>query len=200
MSGCGVYKITNIITKEFYIGSSKRLDYRRWGHLHKLRKNKHKNRHLQDSYNQYGEQAFKFEILEITNENVLKQKEQYYLDTLNPSFNICKNANSPAGIKHTEEAKINMRNAHIGKKLSKESIEKRTKKILGSKRSQETVLKMRKSAKTIIVEQYDLKDNFIKEWHSISEAARYYKIKGSHISSCCKNKRKTCCGFKWRYK
>jgi hypothetical protein len=48
-----------------------------------------------------------------------------------------------------------------------------------------------------IIEQYDLKDNFIKEWPSVEEAKRAI---GGDIRSCCRKKQKTAGGFKWKYK
>lgn len=45
--------------------------------------------------------------------------------------------------------------------------------------------------------QYDLEGNFIKKWDSIQEAIREYN--NYHISSCLKYKRKTACGFIWKY-
>ena len=60
----GIYKITNLINKKYYIGSS--LDIkRRWKeHRRNLIKNKHNNIHLQKSWNKYGENSFLFEIIE----------------------------------------------------------------------------------------------------------------------------------------
>ncbi len=52
----------------------------------------------------------------------------------------------------------------------------------------------------IQVNQYDLNDNFIKTWESISEAARILKICKTNIIQCCKNKRKTASKYKWCYK
>jgi len=46
--------------------------------------------------------------------------------------------------------------------------------------------------------QYDLNDNFIKEWVSGKLAQDTLNIFG--ISLCCKNKRKTAGKFKWKYK
>ena len=45
--------------------------------------------------------------------------------------------------------------------------------------------------------QYDLKNNFIKEWNSITEVQNNLKI--HHISDCCNGKRKTAGGFIWRF-
>ena len=46
--------------------------------------------------------------------------------------------------------------------------------------------------------QYDKKNNLIKEWNCVTEAEN--KLNISHISSCCKNKRKTAGGYVWKYK
>lgn len=54
----------------------------------------------------------------------------------------------------------------------------------------------------IIVLQYDIYDNFIKEWESLSEAANFYNIPYQSISSVCRGKTKTTCKkqFKWKFK
>lgn len=80
----GVYKITNNLNNKFYIGSSNNI-YRRWKeHINDLNKNKHINNHLQYSWNKYGEDNFKFEILEECEEDIRIQIEQKYLDNLTP--------------------------------------------------------------------------------------------------------------------
>jgi hypothetical protein len=48
-----------------------------------------------------------------------------------------------------------------------------------------------------IVEQYSLKNQFIKEWPSIEEAKRQI---GGDIQACCKGKQKTAGGYFWKYK
>jgi len=48
--------------------------------------------------------------------------------------------------------------------------------------------------------QYDLNENFIKEWESAVEANKFLGFNKSHISCCAKGKRKTAMGFIWRYK
>ena len=54
----GIYKITNIIKGNFYIGSSINVEKRMYEHKRMLRKNKHTNIHLQRSWNKYGEKDF----------------------------------------------------------------------------------------------------------------------------------------------
>jgi len=50
------------------------------------------------------------------------------------------------------------------------------------------------------VVQFDLKGNFIREYSSISEAARNLNIKASQITNCTSGHIKTSRGFQWRYK
>lgn len=57
-------------------------------------------------------------------------------------------------------------------------------------------------AQAILVLQYNLDGNFIKEWESASEAGRKLNISISSICNCCKSPQwhKTAGGFKWKYK
>lgn len=48
--------------------------------------------------------------------------------------------------------------------------------------------------------QFDKNGNFIKEWISINEAARFTNMSAGAIVGCCKGRRKTHKGFIWKYK
>ena len=48
--------------------------------------------------------------------------------------------------------------------------------------------------------QYDLQNNFIKEWSSATEAGKFLNKKNSAISECCNNKRKSAYNFIWKFK
>lgn len=96
----GIYKIKNIITNDCYIGSAAYTFNKRWNtHKHQLKNNKHHSIILQRAWNKYGENNFIFEIIETCNPSECLLKEQYYLDTLQPKYNINLNANSPLGRK-----------------------------------------------------------------------------------------------------
>lgn len=49
------------------------------------------------------------------------------------------------------------------------------------------------------VKQYDLQNNFIKEWESATAAAKALGINNSKICAVCRGQRKTTGGFKWKY-
>jgi group I intron endonuclease len=84
----GIYKIINIVNNKFYIGSSKELSKRWTQHKSKLKYNKHGNIILQRSWNKYGKECFIFEIIEECDVAFLLEREQFFLDTLKPYYNI----------------------------------------------------------------------------------------------------------------
>lgn len=88
----GIYKITCNENNRIYIGSAKNINKRWKRHINDLRNNKHVNIHLQRAFDKYGERCFTFEVIEKCSEEKLFEKEQLYLDTIKPDFNIGKNA------------------------------------------------------------------------------------------------------------
>ena len=81
----GVYKITNIITGEFYIGSSKNIESRWAKHKCLSTHKQHPNSKLYKDMAEFGLDNFKFEVLEETAD--LKKREQYWIDQLKPIYN-----------------------------------------------------------------------------------------------------------------
>ncbi len=132
-----IYKIANIVTGDFYIGSSVNINKRFNRHENMLKNNDHDNQILQNACNKYGINKLSFDIIEHI-ENVTKDKllsrEQHYIDTLNPKYNICKVAGNCLGIKLTKKHK---------QKIS----ENNAKYWLNKNRSEETKLKLSKSFK-----------------------------------------------------
>ena len=60
----GIYKITNTITGDFYIGSSKNIN-RRWAeHKHPSKWKRFPNNQLYKDMQEYGVDKFVFEVLE----------------------------------------------------------------------------------------------------------------------------------------
>ena len=82
-----VYKITNTITGDFYIGSSKNVKVR-WLH-HKCQSvwKDHPNIPMYLDMRKFGVDKFAFEILEEVEIDSLKEIEQQFIETLKPSYN-----------------------------------------------------------------------------------------------------------------
>lgn len=106
----GIYKIINIVNEKCYIGSAVNFKQRWMDHKKLLNKNKHHSKHLQNTWNKYSKDNFKFEILLTCEKEELLDYEQLHFDELKPEYNICKIAGSSLGIKHTEETLKKLRN------------------------------------------------------------------------------------------
>ena len=143
----GIYKITCTANGKFYIGSTKDIHLRLARHKSDLGRNVHRNILLQRAANKYGKDVFEFEILEFVDDlESLLQREQHYLDTLNPcdisvGFNLvaiagatpsgplseetkAKISKTLTGRKHTEETKQKISEGNIGKTISQEHLNK----------------------------------------------------------------------------
>ena len=88
-----IYKITNVKTLQYYIGSTVNSTRRFRQHKVMLGNKKHPNKKMQNSWNKYGGDSFSFEILETftgINKEKLIEEEQKYLDSLdlNKCFNL----------------------------------------------------------------------------------------------------------------
>lgn len=97
----GIYKISTTFDSRIYIGSSKNIESRIVTHKGDLKRNKHCNFHLQAFVNKYGLERLIFEILEECLVEKLQQQEQFYIDSLNSTFNIAKKAGIPFVINKT---------------------------------------------------------------------------------------------------
>lgn len=172
-----IYKITNTVNGKFYIGSASYYDKRIGTHISLLRQKKHKNPYLQNAWDKYGEDAFKFEVIEQLNKQYqLLEREQYWLDYTqcykrNIGYNCAKIAGSNLGMKLSKETKQKISNYWKGRPKSKKHIEKFI----------EVQTKM--NGKPVI--QYDSKMNFIQEYKSISEASRVSGMSITCISRQC---------------
>jgi len=62
----------------------------------------------------HGYSHFKLEILEYCTVEGIRAREQYYLDLLNPEYNLLQTAGSSLGFKHSEESLAKLRK-HLDK-------------------------------------------------------------------------------------
>jgi group I intron endonuclease len=114
---CGVYQIRNLITGDLYVGATANRSVRWMGHRYQLRHNKHHCPRLLMAWNEYGESNFIFEWLEDTPRESLHSREQYYIDTLKPTYNrspeeLAEQARLlHTGLKRSEETRLHMAEA-----------------------------------------------------------------------------------------
>ena len=94
-----IYKIRNVVNGNFYIGSTIDSRKRFWAHRKDLRLGVHICIHLQRAWNKYGEDCFKFEVIErLNHKDELFPAEQKLLDEhvgKDYCYNIAKYADAP---------------------------------------------------------------------------------------------------------
>ena len=78
----GIYLILNTVNNKKYVGSTSSTSgfKGRWRrHKSGLRHNKKSSPHLQNAYNKYGEDKFVFSILEECTDDLLAEREEYWI-------------------------------------------------------------------------------------------------------------------------
>jgi len=172
----GIYHILNLVNKKMYIGSAKNLYKRMNEHYGNLTQNKHPNKHLQNAWNKYGEENFKFFVSGIIeDDNHLLKEEQLRIDLFLQNrpdllYNINPTAGSLLGFKHSEETKKKLSEIHLGKKHSEETRQKMS-------------LIRRKQLRNAKLTEYDVINIKIKIQNniSISKIAEEFNIDVSQI-------------------
>ncbi len=214
----GIYKIKNKLNNKFYIGSAsykngilKRLRY----HKLTLLNNSHSNKHLQSVVNKYGIENFIITVLEFCEPEKCIEREQYYLDLLNPEYNILKFARIAKGCILSEEARnkissskkelysnpeerIKMSNILKGRIFSDETKQKMSISKKGKPLSDLARINSKISVSKKII-QLSKEGNFIREWESITLAAKSLKMSATTIIKSLKNRTKTSGKFKLIY-
>ncbi|HZU01529.1 MAG TPA: GIY-YIG nuclease family protein [Ktedonobacteraceae bacterium] len=141
----GIYAIVNKVNGHMYVGSTRDLRGRWWTHRHNLRKGVRENPVLLNAWAKYGEEAFEFveiELFELLEDvqalkKALEEREQYYIDTLKPVYNVRPIAQNNTGyhprpesvekmktrvtgLKRTPATKELLRQARLGMTFSEE--------------------------------------------------------------------------------
>ena len=141
----GVYELFNTKSMKSYVGSSYDILKRCARHEKMLDSGTHYNKHLQASWDFYGGDTFEFYILEECVREQLVQREQHYIDMLQPKYNVCQIAginDSNRGKTFSEEWKKRISESLKGHKLSEEHKHSLSKSHLGKHFSEEHKKKM----------------------------------------------------------
>lgn len=221
----GIYKILNKVDGSLYIGSSNHIVKRFNTHKTKLNANTHPNIHLQRAWNKYGKRSFAFAVVEYCPEPELTEREQYYIDLVNPRYNICPLASSSRGRPISQETRDKLSKAHLGHSRNKGRIAKldeiisrvsttkgktrseETKRIIGEKTSKYTrteehneLLSLNSTNKRSVVKIDPVSKKVIQEYDSILAVVKDMKLSThAHIQKCCAGVREKAHGFKWAY-
>lgn len=220
-----IYKIINNINGMTYVGQTTKSLEKRWKeHL----SSSSNCRYLKSALSKYGIDNFTFTLICICFDSDLNRFEVKYIETLDTivpkGYNLRKGGNNG---KHNQETKKKISDSLTGrtdilyakrqlgiplsvetKRKISESLTGRTyaKRQLGVPLTAETREKISISCKESAkgkgtsVNQYDLNNNFIKHFVSITDASKDVNGDRSHIRKCCNKTRLTAYGFKWCFK
>lgn len=170
----GIYCILNIQNNKKYIGSSKNIWQRLQKHFSLLRKNKHENIILQNSFNKNGENVFICFCLREYNNEGLTYLEQYYIDLLKPQYNI------------TTEVVRNILSQESRVKIS-ETLKKRYAEGLPITKHTE-------------IDVYTTEGKFVNSYYTIKDCSVEMKLSESSIHRVLKGKMQQCKGYIFYYK
>lgn len=141
----GIYKITNLLDSKVYIGQARNIKERWQCHLNNLTNNRHCNNHLQNAWNKYGAENFKFEIIEECEESELNEREIYWIDyyggcNSNNNYNLMAGGNCGGSPSIETRQKLSIKNK--GQKRSQEFSKRLREVNLGKHHSEETKKKI----------------------------------------------------------
>lgn len=190
----GIYMFTNKINGKRYVGSSLDLNRRFKNYLNlSYLLYKKENMNIKKALVVYGFINFKLDILEYCEPSVLLEREQYYLDTLKPEYNILKTAGSTAGVKRSEATILKLKT--IASNRSKETLAKlksHLEKLNSSQKHKDHLTKLNtslehiaKTAKSVSVYNVETKENL--EFRSMTQAAKVFNVHPETIRRCIKN-------------
>ena len=205
-----IYIITNDINEKSYIGwTSLSLEERLKNHIKDSKNRKYEKRPLYSAMNKYGADKFHIKLIEET--DTPQERERYWIEQYNSyhyGYNATKGGDGKSLIdfeyakKRYEEVQnlalvareMNIDAKHLGQILREMGVQ-----TLAS-------TEVNKRDRSKIINQYDLKDNFIQSFSSAMEAARALgKITStsngasSHITDVCRGKQKSAYGYKWKF-
>ncbi len=136
----------------------------------------------------YGWLDFKFGVLEYIDlssvlniedkRKLILNREQFYLDEMKPSLNICNTAGSPLGMKRDEIFSINLSKSRRGKSITSYLRNDNMTRII----TNETKVKISLRCKGISVKIFDKDKKLIKEFVTLSQAANYLGVNHKTIS------------------
>jgi group I intron endonuclease len=190
LNSAGVYIYQLQLDKsKFYIGSSFDIWKRVAQHRNSLSKKISTCPKFYNCIRKHGWDNFKFSVLEYINKsvitnskeinNVLIEKEQFYLDNLSPTLNINKIAGSMLGYKHSESVRkiMSVKRRGISQNKSKVKLSYN----ISDKTKNNLSLRARNGVR---VKVYDTNNNLINTYPTIASAAKYYDVDHNTMSKC----------------
>ena len=202
-----IYKITNIINNKCYIGKTLKTVQDRWKeHCQDYLRRDEEKRPLYSAMKKYGIKNFKIEEIEQCSENIVNEREKYWIQYFNSYRNGYNATLGGDGKAYLDRKKvIELYNKHKIIAVVADKMNCSTEGV--SNILKQEGIKTLNSRETAILSQGKKvamldKDTgqILKIFTSISKAEEYLQINyRSHIYKVCNGERKTFKGYKWKW-
>lgn len=218
---CGIYKIENKINGKIYIGQSIGIEHRWQKHLAA-----NDDFIIHKALKKYGKENFDFSIIEECNSLELDNKEKYWIDYYNSlvpnGYNMIPGGSQGLGLaKGKPVQQYDLKGNFIAEYPSAHQADYATGinyssicaccrgekfytkqyqwKYLNSEKKIVDISQDIKVQSETPIWQYDLNENFIREYKNFNEAAMSISSSKSALCNCLKGKTNSCAGYKWSY-
>jgi len=173
----GIYKITNLITNDCYVGKSKHIE-KRWkehfcrgyGAIH--------SKQFQTDIEEYGINGFSFRVIEECEEHELQEREKYWIERLKPKYNTVM-----VGHPVSQETRQKISRKLTGRTLSKEHVEK----IRNGIRSRNMIIPQTNAGHR---KRVAMQAEIIMEFESVKALAEYLDVDASTVTKALKRQGK----------
>lgn len=205
-----IYKIINKVNNKCYIGKTLQDIQTRWkSHISSRNRKYYKDRPLYRAFNKYGIDSFEIVQVEECDYSIVDEREKYWISKFNTFGRGGYNATKGGDGRPYIDDKLVLDLWNQGNTIKE--IQKITGYCVDSLKSvlvlngiaREEISKRSRYAyicKPVLMLDKDTGE-IIKEFASTEDANKFVKIKGrGHISEVCNGKRKTCYGYKWKWK
>ena len=181
-----IYKLTNTLNNKIYIGlTTETISERCRKRIAEAKYRGSRNSYILNAIRKHGSEVFKVEQIDTANSlEELQQKEIFYIQQYNSTnrnigYNLTKGGEGNLGLKMSDKTKEKIRQKAIGRKVSietkiKMSNFKKTNNIDFFKAIENCKLHNLKTSKK--VGEFDLNNNLVKTYNSISEVWKILNI------------------------
>ena len=195
---CGVYMLTNKVNGKKYIGSSACIGSRLSQHYGSgMREPKGKPLYLE--MNEYGREAFEHLVLEECDRLVLVDREQYWVEKLNPEYNLT--------YPKTREFISAERKDKVKHSTKQQALYARNKALYQTEKYRDRFREQnRKRMKPVIMLDKETEEEILR-FESLTDTAKWLDEnttsknpqKVSEVKKVCDGQQITALGFKYRY-